>query len=122
MENENRLTDKFHDFIITEPYPYFLYIHNTEGIFTFVSENIAELLGHSTESFQKHYFSSLTESSINKYVIAHTEQSIQGKQQEPYLVEMYDTQMKPRLLKVYETPIVDETGIIGVEGVAKVLS
>ena len=99
---------------------YFFYVHNIEGIFTYVSPSLTNILGYSTEKFLTHYSAYLTDNPINKEVIKHTERSIQGIKQPPYEVEIYHKDGTIRSLQVQETPIFDNNRkVVAVEGIAQ---
>jgi len=123
MKTQNRLELKFKDFISEDSHPYFLYIHDAQGTFTYLSPSLTLLLGYTPQEFQTNYMTSLTPNPINKHVILNTEKTLlTGEQQEAYNVEVYDKQLNRRLLHVFETPIIGEAGIDGIEGIAKVLN
>ncbi len=99
---------------------YFFYVHNIEGIFTYVSPSLTNILGYSIEKFLTHYSAYLTDNPINKEVIKHTERSIQGIKQPPYEVEIYHKDGTIRSLQVQEIPIFDNNrNVIAVEGIAQ---
>jgi PAS domain S-box-containing protein len=99
---------------------YFFYVHDTEGIFTYISPSITNVLGYSAEEFLSHYSEYLTDNPINKEVIKHTALSIQSIKQPPYEVEIYHKDGTIRSLQVQEVPISDTNGnVIAVEGIAQ---
>jgi len=123
MQTQERLEEKFKDFISKDTYPFFSYIHDKDGVFTYLSSNITALLGYTPEEFQVNYMSSLTPNTINKYAIINTEKTLlNGEQREPYQLEVYDKSLNRHLLEIYESPIVNEDGVQGIEGIAKVLN
>ena len=123
MKTQRRLELKFESFILEDKNPYFLYIHDNKGIFTYLSSSLSLLLGFTPEEFQKNYLTSLTPNPINKHAIFTTESTlITGKQQKPYDVEVYDKNLNRKLLHVYESPVFGEDGVEGIEGIAKVLN
>ncbi|MFC1744202.1 PAS domain S-box protein [Candidatus Riflebacteria bacterium] len=98
---------------------YFFYIHDTNGVFTYLSPSITNVLGYSIKNFHTHYTEYLTDNQINKEVIFHTEKSILGEQQPPYEIEIFHRDGGKRLLEVKEFPIFDENKkVISVEGIA----
>jgi len=123
MKTQRRLEEKFKDFIAKDDHPFFCYIHNKEGTFTYLSQNITLLLGYSPHEFEINYMSSLTPNPINKHAIFNTEKALlSGTQQDPYQLEIYDKQLNRRLLEVYESPIMNEDKVEAIEGIAKVLN
>jgi len=122
MKIQKELELKFKDFIDKDKSPFFCYKHDKEGNFTYLSDNITLLLGYTPKEFQISYLSSLTPNTINKTAIFNTEDSlISGKQYEPYNLEIYDKDLNRRALYVYESPIITDNGVEGIEGIAKVL-
>ncbi len=99
---------------------YFFYVHDTEGIFTYISPSLTNILGYSAEEFLTHYSEYLTDNPINKEVIKNTELSTQGIKQPPYEVEIYHKDGTIRTLQVQEVPISDTNGnVIAVEGISQ---
>jgi PAS domain S-box-containing protein len=98
---------------------YFLYSYNAEGIFTYLSPAITNMLGYTQEEFFTHYTDCLTDNPLNKEAKRHSELSIKGEKQPPFLVEVYHKKNSARLLELTEVPVFDEQGhVIAVEGVA----
>ena len=53
-------------------------------------------------------------------VIRHTQQSMRGKQQPPYQLEVYHKDGSVRTLRVMEVPVSDADGqVMAVEGIAQ---
>ncbi len=99
---------------------YFFYAHNTDGIFTYISPSLTNILGYSVEEFLTHYSEYLTDNPINEKVEGHTEGSIKGIKQPPYEVEIYHKDGTVRSLHVQEVPIFDDNRkVIAVEGIAQ---
>lgn len=99
---------------------YFFYSHDLSGVFTYVSPSLTQVLGYEPEEFRRHFTTYLTESSLNLETVHHTNLSIQGIQQPPYLVEIKHKNGSIRLLEVAEYPARDDGGnIVAVEGVAQ---
>jgi PAS domain S-box-containing protein len=98
---------------------HFFYSHNTDGIFTYLSPSVYDMLGYSQEEFLTYYTEYLTDNPINSDVLKHTESSLKGQQQPPYEVEIYHKDKSIRRLEVTEIPIFDKDGgVIAVEGIA----
>jgi PAS domain S-box-containing protein len=98
---------------------HFLYSHNTDGIFTYVSPSIKKMLGYTPEEFCTHYTHYLTDNPINDEVIRHTQLSISGEKQPPYQVQIYHKDGSIRWLEVTESPIFDQKGkVVAVQGIA----
>src|SRR3972149_3734380 len=98
---------------------YFFYSHGTDGVFTYLSPSITNVLGYTQEEFHTHYTEYLTDNPVNKYVVSHTDLSITGVLQPHYLVEMFHKDRTVRWLEVTEIPIFDnESRVVAVEGIA----
>ena len=122
MKTQERLENKFKDFINEDSLPYYFYSHDKEGVFTYISPQMTDLLGFSIEDFKSFYLSHATANPLNKEMIRYTRQCLKGIVQDPYLVEVYDKDYKVHLLRVFEMPVYEEEEIVGLEGVAKLLS
>ncbi len=98
---------------------YFFYRHNREGVFTFLSSSITEMLGYSKEEFMKHYSEYMTDDPVNLNVDRYTELCLAGKLQPTYEVEVFHKDGRRKLLEVTETPVCEESGeVVAVEGIA----
>ena len=112
-ERYQRLIDNLRD-------NYFFYSHNTEGIFTYISSSITNILGYSPQEFLTHYSEYMTDNPINNEVVRHTELSTKGIKQPPYEVEMYHKDGSRMILKIQEVPVFDKKNrVIAVEGIAE---
>ncbi|MBM4135886.1 MAG: sensor domain-containing diguanylate cyclase [Nitrospira sp.] len=110
---------KYRRFVENLRQEHFFYRHNTDGVFTYLSPSITDVLGYSQEEFLTHFTEYLTDNPINKEVIHHTELSIKGIQQPPYEVEIYHKDGSIHRLEVSEFPVLDNKGnVVGVEGLA----
>ncbi len=99
---------------------YFFYAHNIDGIFTYISPSLTNILGYTAEEFLTHYSEYLTDNPINKEVEGHTELSTKGIKQPPYEVEIYHKDGSIRSLHVQEVPVFDNNrNVIAVEGIAQ---
>ncbi|MGR3303327.1 MAG: PAS domain S-box protein [Candidatus Scalindua sp.] len=99
---------------------YFFYVYNTEGIFTYTSPSLTNVLGYSAEEFLTHYSEYLTDNPINEEVIKYTKLSIKGNRPPPYEVEIYHKDGSIRSLQVQDVPLLGSDGKIeSVEGIAK---
>ncbi len=99
---------------------YFFYSHDTEGVFTYLSPAITNILGYTTEEFLTHYSEYMTDSPDNEKALKHTGLSLNGVNQPPYELEMYHKNGSKCTLKVQEVPVFDESHkVIAVEGIAE---
>ncbi|HUT31112.1 MAG TPA: PAS domain S-box protein [Sedimentisphaerales bacterium] len=98
---------------------YFFYSHGPDGVFTYVSPSITNVIGYSQKDFLTHYTKYLTDSRINTAAVYHANLSIRGEQQPPYEVEIYHKDRTIHRLEVTEVPVFDADGaVIAVEGIA----
>jgi PAS domain S-box-containing protein/putative nucleotidyltransferase with HDIG domain len=99
---------------------YFIYRHDTEGIFTYISPTVTEMLGYSCEEFQTHYATYLTENPINKLADKYTQMGLRGEHTPPYELELYAKDGFIRSLQVSEQALFDNDGsVVGIEGIAR---
>jgi PAS domain S-box-containing protein len=98
---------------------YFFYQHGADGVFTYISPSIKDVLGYTQAQFLKHYMRYVTDNPLNKSVVAHTTQSLKGRQQPAYLIELRHARGGTRMLEVLEVPVKDGDGrVTSVEGIA----
>ena len=98
---------------------YFFYTHDTDGMFTYISPSIKNVLGYTREDIKVHFTQYHTDSSINHAAVACTEQSMKGIKVPPYEVELYHKNGSIHRLEVTEEPVFDEQGqVTAVEGIA----
>ncbi len=122
MDTEQLLKDEFKEFIIKDDLPYYFYVHDTNGVFTYISPNVTDLLGFTVQEFKDFYLNHATANPLNKEMIRYTQEALKGIQQEPYKVEVYDKEYQTHFLYIYEKPVYKNGEVIGVEGVAKLLN
>lgn len=102
---------------------HFLYSHDVNGNFTYLSPSITAILGYQPEEFQTHYSAYLTDNPVNREAARRTTLGIQGRQQPPYELEIFHRNGDRRWLEVTEVPVTGENGaVIGVEGIARDIS
>jgi PAS domain S-box-containing protein len=98
---------------------YFFYRHGIDGVFTYVSPSVKEILGYSPEEFKIHYGALLTDNPINGEARQRTELSISGIRQPVYPVEVRHKDGSIRNCEVLEMPVSDRAGRVkAVEGIA----
>ena len=98
---------------------YFFYSHGTDGVFTYISPSITNVLGYSQEDFLVHYTKYLTDNPVNSKVEHLTELSLKGEQQPPYEIEIFHGDGSIHWLEVTEVPVFEEDGSVkAVEGIA----
>jgi PAS domain S-box-containing protein len=115
MESES----KFSRLVENLKNEYFFYAHDTNGVFFYVSPSMTNVLGYTENEFQTHFTEYLTDNPINDKVVNLTTESIKGKQQPSYEVEILDKNGSIHRLEVAEFPLLNKTGrVIAVEGIA----
>jgi len=99
---------------------HFIYMHDKNGVFTYLSEAITEILGYTRDEFMGHYSKYMTDHPVNQAVHQHTEMSIQGIRQPPYEVNVRHKDGSIHWLEVQEVPVFDSKGnVVAVEGIAQ---
>ena len=111
--------DKYRHLVESIQNYYFFYTHDTEGVFTYLSPSIENLLGYTPEEFLVHYSKYLTDNPVNKEVERHSELSIKGEEQPPFELELVAKDSSVHWLEVKEVPVFDEQGNVShIEGIA----
>ncbi len=99
---------------------HFLYAHDLDGVFTYVSPSITPILGYSQEDFLRSFDTFVTDSVENRKVSYHTQMSISGEQQPAYQIEILHKNGSKRIVEVLERPVFnDEHEVVAVEGIAQ---
>lgn len=112
-ERYRRLVENVHEH-------YFFYTHGIDGVFTYVSESIYDVLGYQPEDFLQHFSTYLTDDPINEYVYEYTDQAIGGEVHVPYELGIYHKDGSVRYLEITEVPVIDEYGVVEtIEGIAR---
>ncbi|MET0117606.1 MAG: HD domain-containing phosphohydrolase [Sedimenticola sp.] len=98
---------------------FFFYSYGVDGVFTYLSPSIENVLGYSQRQFITHYTEYLSDSEINQAVKAYTDASLRGEKQPSHEVDIYHKNGSARRLLVKETPVFDDAGqVVAVEGIA----
>ncbi|MCP4119203.1 MAG: PAS domain S-box protein [Desulfobacteraceae bacterium] len=98
---------------------YFFYAHGTDGVFSYVSPSLTEMLGYDQAEFKTHYCTYLTDNPINHDARIKTEECIKGIKPPPYQIEIRHKSGGLRRLEITEAPILDPEGrVTAVEGIA----
>lgn len=99
---------------------FFFYIHDAEGIFTYVSPSVEAITGYSAEEWMSHYTRFLTDNPVNRDVVSLTENTLKTGEITPfYPVEVYHKDGRRIMLEVYERPILADGEVVGIRGVAR---
>jgi PAS domain S-box-containing protein len=98
----------------------FFYVHNTQGVFTYISPSVEKITGHSVHTWKDHYEKFMTDNPLNTAVREHTERALhEGTTPPPYHCEVRHADGRPILLEINEKPIHKDGEVIGVQGVAR---
>ncbi len=99
----------------------FVYRHNTEGQFTYLSPSVQQITGYTIKEWQNlHYTDPLTDNPINQQVVIHTERTLQtGQESPPYLVEILHKNGQKVMLEIKERPYFEDHRVAGIVGVAR---
>lgn len=98
---------------------YFLFSHDINGVFNYVTPSVKSVLGYGVDEFKIHCHSFLTANPENEKAKEHNRRSITGSLEPSYEIEVYHKSGDKIWLNISEAPVVDENGkVIGVEGIA----
>lgn len=99
---------------------YVFYSHDIDGVFTYLSPSITDVLGYSNEEYMKRYDTFYTDNSLNAKAINYTNLVFQGHSVPPYEVEVFHKDGRKRIMEVTESPVKDSDGkVIAIEGLAR---
>ncbi|MBA4251710.1 MAG: hypothetical protein C0442_08315 [Chlorobiaceae bacterium] len=99
---------------------FFFYIQDTDALVTYVSPSVEKITGYSVEQWlgQKHWF--VSDSPVNSEARKRTYANLKNEtSSEAILVEIVDPRGKKILLDLYETPIIRDGKVIGLQGIAQ---
>ncbi len=98
----------------------FVYRHDRNGVFTWLSPSVQTVIGYSPEELLTNYHDYLTDHPMNREVDRYTELGLRGIAQPPYDVEMVHKDGRILTFEVVEIPLYDDEGnVIGIEGMAQ---
>jgi len=98
---------------------YFFYSHGTDGVFTYISPSIRNILGYTEREFSSHHTKYLTDNPMNQIVKQANDFAIENRKQPPYEIEILHKNGSKHILEVCEYPVSNEKGeVVAVEGVA----
>jgi len=114
----NSSEHKFRSLVENLRNEYFFYQRDCEGIFTYISPSITNILGYTVDEFMIHSHEYLTDNPINLKLDEHIKPCIQGIHDSPYQLEIYDVEKNIHWLEVTDTLVYDEyNNCIGVDGI-----
>lgn len=107
--------------IIIENSTDFLYRHDKNGVFYYMSSSVEKLTGYKVDDWCAHYSKYMTDCDSNKKVINYTEDTLKnGTKYPPYPVEILCKDGTKKILEVNEQPYMDESGdVVGIVGIAR---
>jgi len=98
---------------------YFFYQHDLDGVFTYLSPSVTNILGYRVEDLLNDKSTLLTDYPDNANIENYHAQCISGKNIPAYEVEVFDNKGDKHSLEVSENALYDDQGIcIGLEGIA----
>ena len=99
---------------------YVFYSHDINGVFTYLSPSISDVLGYSNDEYMKRYDTFYTDNSLNAKAINYTNLVLQGHSVPPYEVEVLHKDGRKRIMEVTESAVKDNDGkVIAIEGLAR---
>lgn len=114
----NSSEHKFRSLVENLRNEYFFYQRDCEGLFTYISPSITNILGYTVDEFMTHYPEYLTDNPANLKIDEHTQWCTQGIPNSSYQLEIYDAQKNIHWLEVTDTPVYDEySECIGVDSI-----
>ena len=114
----NSSEHKFRSLVENLRNEYFFYQRDCEGVFTYISPSITNILGYTADEFMAHYHEYLTENPINIKIYEYTTLCAHDTPNSPYQLEIYNAQKNIHWLEVTDTPVYDEYDkFIGVDGI-----
>ncbi|MDD1626758.1 MAG: diguanylate cyclase [Methylococcaceae bacterium] len=114
----NSSEHKFRSLVENLRNEYFFYQRDCEGMFTYISPSITNILGYTADEFMIHYHEYLTDNPVNLTIDEYTKRCTQDTPNPPYQLEIYNAQKNIHWLEVTDTPVYDEYDkCIGVDGI-----
>ena len=99
---------------------HFLYTHDIQGRFTFVSPSVTRVLGYSVQEMITSFESFLTDNPVNLKAGEYTEGSLRGELQPLYEIEARHKDGRLLSIEVMERPVFDAQGdVVAVDGIAQ---
>ena len=113
------LEEKYKRLVESLSEEYIFYSHDLAGMVTYVSPSITKILGYSQEEAMRNYKEFLTDHEMNQEALNHSQASLKGMVQPPFMNELHHIDGSARIFYNTELPIYDENGrVSGVEGIA----
>jgi len=114
----NSSEHKFRSLVENLRNEYFFYQRDCNGIFTYISPSITNILGYTVDEFMAHYHEYLTDNPVNLKIDEYTQQCTQNVTNSSYQLEIYNAQKNIHWLEVTDTPVYDEYNeCIGIDSI-----
>ncbi len=98
----------------------FVYRHDRQGVFHYVSEAVERITGYPPENWNIHFSSFMTDNPDNDFVFKATEKALTtGEASPPYFVELIHADGSPITLEINEQPYFEDGKVGGIIGVAR---
>ncbi|MCK5076196.1 MAG: PAS domain S-box protein, partial [Calditrichia bacterium] len=98
----------------------FIYRHDINGIFYYLSPTVEKITGYSLDEWGNHYTTYLTDNPINEKVKEYTEATLAtGEINPPYRIELFHKNGTPIILEINERPYFHHNKVAGIVGVAR---
>ncbi len=101
----------------------FVYRHDIDGVFLYLSSAVNNITGYTVEQWKKHYTAYMTDHPVNDCAIKLTEATLQhGRVNPPYRVQIRHADGSLIMLEVSERPYFQAGKVAGIIGVARDIS
>ncbi len=112
--------EKYKRLVETLSDEYIFYSHDKNGMINYISPSIKKVLGYSQDEALRNYKEFLTGHEMNRKALVHSELSLKGILQPPFLNELYHRDGTTRIFHNTEIPVFDDSGkVSAVEGIAR---
>lgn len=110
---------RFRDLVESIGNEYFLYSHDADCTFTYLSPSVQHILGYTPDELDGNYFDITTDNPINAIARDYTQQCLAGDKLPNYEIEVRCKDNSLRLLSLNEAPVFDDAQrVIAVNGLA----
>jgi len=99
---------------------YIFYSRDLNGVFTYLSPSISDVLGYTQDEYMQKYDTYFTDNPINDKAAQNASDVIKGKKTLPYEVEVYHKNGSKVIMEMTESALFDSSGkVIAVEGLSR---
>ncbi|RLA26095.1 MAG: diguanylate cyclase [Gammaproteobacteria bacterium] len=111
--------NKFQNLVENLKDEYFLFHQDLDGVYTYISPSIENVLGYTVEEFAQNSSTYQMNHPDNAKVEGYSKQCLSGEKASAYLIEMIDSKGKKHTLEIQESPVYDSQEVcIGLSGIA----